>query len=58
MGGVSLSHLMPMCVYELAASTAHHLITLGCAEEVPPSRPALVVPIDELGDGWLHHWFD
>ncbi len=49
MGGVSLSHLIPTFVYDLDPSTVRHLITLGCAEELPPSRPALVVPIDEPG---------
>jgi hypothetical protein len=49
MDGVSLSHLIPTFDYDLEPSTARHLITLGCAEELSPSRPALVVPIDEPG---------
>jgi hypothetical protein len=49
MGGVSLSHLIPMFAYDLEPSTARHLIILRCAEELLPSQRALVVPIDEPG---------
>jgi hypothetical protein len=47
MDGVSLSHLIPTFVYDLEPSTARHLIILGCAEQLPPLWPALVVPLDE-----------
>jgi hypothetical protein len=47
MGGISLSHLMPTCVYDLESLTAQHLIASGCAEEIAASTPALVVPVDE-----------
>ena len=49
MGGVCLSHLIPTFAYDLEPSTARHLIILHCAEELLPSRRALVVPVDEPG---------
>jgi hypothetical protein len=44
--GVSLAHLTPGLTYDLNPSVAHHLMVKGCAEELPPSTPALVIPLD------------
>jgi hypothetical protein len=44
--GVSLAHLAPGVTYDLEPSLAHHLTALGRAEELQPSAPALVIPLD------------
>jgi hypothetical protein len=44
--GVSVGHLIPGLTYDVPASVAHYLITKRCAEEVPLTRSALVVPLD------------
>jgi hypothetical protein len=47
MDGVSLSHLIPTCAYDLEPLTARYLIASGCAEEIAASTPALVVALDD-----------
>ena len=44
--GVSLAHLIPGLTYDLDISVASYLIEKGCAEEMPLSAPALVIPFD------------
>ena len=45
--GVSLRYLVPGCLYDLAATLAHYLMTNGLAEEVSESNAALIVPLDD-----------
>ena len=45
--GVRLGRLLPGLIYELDASVAAHLITIGAAVEAPLAKPEPIVPFDE-----------
>ena len=44
--GVSLGHLIPGLIYEVATPVGRHLLQLKHAEEVSATAPGLVVPLD------------
>ena len=43
---VSLSHLRPGLTYDLNATLGRYLVTVGAADAVPSTNPALVIPLD------------
>jgi hypothetical protein len=52
---ISLSRLVPGLMYDIEESLARYLITCGAAEETAATRPALVVPVDDVDDPYIAH---